>query len=176
MIKKLKLINLIALGVNFFSVSVSANQIGYSLDELINSSDVIVLGSSRADKTVMESYGVRVYLVSFEVSECFKRKEGPILQVGNNLKLLNASGGPERPIIKNGEKYILFLQQSEVGLYPFGTLSGVLPVLGDKVLTPFVIGEPAEQKLAPLRSRLVKGGKMFGCADVWTTSQKKEKE
>jgi len=172
MIRKIILTNLITLGAILVSENASANQIGYSLDELISSSDVIVLGSSRSDRTVMESYGVRVYLVSFEISECFKRKEGPIVQVGNSLKLLNSSGGPERPIIKNGENYILFLQQSEVGLYPFGALSGVLPVLGDKVLTSFVIGEPAEQKLDSLRSRLVSGGKNFGCTDTWITAPK----
>jgi hypothetical protein len=148
---------------------VRANQVGYSVNDLIKLADVIVIGTAQSvSKTpALESYGTKVLSISFTVSECLKKNNGPIIQIGNTLKLLNAVGGPERPVITEGKRYILFLQQSEVGPYPLGSLSGVLPITDNDVQTPFVVGEPAEQDLNSLKNRILLNTKGFGCKDTW---------
>lgn len=171
MIRSVRFRNAIFGLLTFVPIWTHANQVGYSLDELSKSSDVIVLGvTGFGDAPILDSYGVKVFVVSFKISDCFKMMNGPIIQDINNFKFLVSTGGPERPIIKNNSKYIIFLRQSEVGPFLFDSLGGVLSISDDKIQTPFMIGEPAEQDLSLFKVRLIKNTKRFGCSDVWDPS------
>ena len=74
MINGIKVVVVISSLLVFAPLDTRANQAGYSIDELSNSADVIVLGTARSvsKNPAIESYGTKVVAISFAVDECFK--------------------------------------------------------------------------------------------------------
>ncbi|MBX3698491.1 MAG: hypothetical protein R3C97_00245 [Geminicoccaceae bacterium] len=149
-----------------------ANQAGFSLEQITKKADVVISGVvlEVSANPVIESGGIKVVGVSFKIDECFKMTNGPIIQSGSVFQLLNTIGGPELPTLRKGSRYILFLEQSEVGPSPVGPLSGVVPIVGESAKTAYLVGEPASMSMNSLTGRLRKSTKRFGCDDKWGDS------
>ena len=143
----------------------NANRPGHDLESLVANADIIVLGKvdSVSKLPVVQSQGERIYSSTIAVEKCLKRTVGPFPQAAQRIKYMFLTGGPEDSAISSGKTYILFLKDSEIGPYPVDGPVGVLQIENGKAKTFPIQGEPAEQPLEALQSKIQRYSHGFGC-------------